>query len=194
MIKLRRLGAAIILLTTSMTAHAGIPVIDVTAIMNIILSYSTQLQQYSQQVQQYTTQLQQYQTAVNQLTAITGQRGMGTLVDSQTLRQAVPSSAYLPSNALTSITTNATTPAGQLSAAANRLNQLTTLLQAVETAPDQKAASDLQNRIAAENAFLLNEQILIQAAKDNQRAQETIEAFNNRAAGAAKLKGTVAPF
>jgi type IV secretion system protein VirB5 len=194
MIKFKHLAAAMILFATSMSANAGIPVIDGTAVVNLILSYTTQVEQYAQQVQQYTTQLQQYQTAVSHLSAITGSRGMGALVNNQTVRQAVPPSVYNAANSLTSLTTNAATPAAQLSSAAGRVGQLTSLIQAVDAAPDEKAALDLQNRIAAEHAYLLNEQTMIQAAKDNQVAQAAIEAYNNKAAGTALLHGTVAPF
>ena len=82
------------------SANAGIPVIDVTAIVNLAEQYAEQILQYEQQVEQYSKQLEQLteaRNAVTQLTntydSMTGDRGLGTIlngVGDQAARRYLP--------------------------------------------------------------------------------------------------------
>jgi type IV secretion system protein VirB5 len=68
-----------------------------------------------------------------------------------------------------------------------RLNNINALMVQADATQDMKAASDLQNRIAAENAMIQNEQIRLNLAAqlqlaeaklaDAQRAREFDEKF-----------------
>lgn len=92
--KLRALFMGILFTAISGTANAGIPVIDATANANLIL-------QYAEQILQYTTQLEELTEAVNQVTqltntfnSITGNRGLGTILNGsieQAARRYIPS-------------------------------------------------------------------------------------------------------
>lgn len=91
--KLYSLIFAAVLSFTAGSATAGIPVIDAATQVNLML-------QYAKQVVQYTTQLNELNEAintVNQLTntykAVTGNRGLGTLLNSsseQAARRYIP--------------------------------------------------------------------------------------------------------
>lgn len=68
----------------SNAAHAGIPVIDAANLANSI----QQVLAWGQQYQQMASQIQQMQ---QQISAVTGSRGLGNIINNQTLQQIVPS-------------------------------------------------------------------------------------------------------
>jgi type IV secretion system protein VirB5 len=83
--KLKRLLlsiAAVAVMATKASAQ-GIPVIDVANLAQAIQQVTAWSNQYSQMVQQY-------QMLTNQLTAITGTRGLGEILNAAGLRQQLP--------------------------------------------------------------------------------------------------------
>lgn len=186
--------AAVAFLGTTLTAHAALPVIDVTSIAHLVVSYTQQVQQYLQQVQQFATQMQQLATEQGALNAIVGPRGMGVLANNQAARQSAPPPSVTTPWALSGLQANATQTAAQLASSAARVNMLQTLIGSIDGAADAKAAADLHNRIQAEHAFLLNEATMLQAGKDSQRAQAGIAALQNIEAGTTRLHGSASPF
>lgn len=178
----------------TLTAHAAMPVIDATSIAHLVVSYTQQVQQYLQQVQQFATQMQQLATEQGALNAIVGTRGMGSLANSQAARQSAPAPGVTTPWAPSGLQANATQTAAQLASSASRVTMLQTLIGSIDGAADAKAAADLQNRIQAEQAFLLNEATMIQAGKDSQRAQAAITALQNIEAGTTRLHGSASPF
>ena len=86
--KLYTLILAVAISFSAAGAHAGIPVIDVTTNVNLGL-------QYAKQILQYTTQLNELTEAINTVTelsntynAITGNRGLGTIMNGSTEQAA----------------------------------------------------------------------------------------------------------
>jgi type IV secretion system protein VirB5 len=56
-------------------------------------------------------------------------------------------------------------------ASLNRVNNINALMQQADATGDMKAAADLQNRMAAENALVQNEQIRLNLATQLQQAE-----------------------
>lgn len=192
--------AAVGFSSVAMSANAGIPTFDAVAVINMIISYVAQGEQYAQQIQQYEQQLQQFEKQIDQLTteqgalnALTGGRGMGSLVNIQGMRQAVPTASFNNLGTLSGAQAALTQTQQQLASAQGRISMLTSLTSAADTTTDAKASADLQARISAENAHLMNENIMIQAAKDNQVALEAVQAQQNRTTAMQNLLGTTAP-
>lgn len=83
---------------------------------------------------------------------------------------------------------------GALVAAQARAQQLKQLISQVDSATDLKAATDLANRIAAEQAMLQNEQILVSLALAQRESQAALLAQARREEGKkAILTNTVNP-
>ncbi len=80
------LAAAITL--TPMTSFAGIPVIDVTNIVQNTLTAVRTLQQYEQMLEDYQTQLEELDQAIRQVESLTGNRGIGDLLNGASYREA----------------------------------------------------------------------------------------------------------
>jgi type IV secretion system protein VirB5 len=177
-----------------MSAHAGIPVVDALANVRALAAYVQQALQYAKQVEQAITEAQTLFTQQGALNAILGNRNMAALHDIQALRQQTPSAAFNNMKNLTGATANANEKAAQLASAVGRIGLIHNLQAAIDTAPDAKAAADLQNRIQIETAHLENEKALLQAGKDVQDAQYAINAFNTSQQGSALLMGSGSPF
>ena len=181
------------------SANAGVPVIDTAALEQATQSYvqmglqlAQQIEAYEQQVQQYETQLQQLINAQNSLNAITGTRNMAGLANSPSMRQVAPTAVYNDLSTATGAQAAATQTAAQLQSATNRTSMLQTLASNIDTS-DSKAAADLQNRILAEQAFMMNEAAAAQAGKDNQLAQAAVQATADNAVANATLFGSSSP-
>lgn len=84
---------------------------------------------------------------------------------------------------------------GALEAAQERAQQLRQLISQVDGATDLKAASDLANRIAAEQSMLQNEQMLVDLALAQRQSQSTLVMQASEAQGRrAILENTGSPF
>lgn len=84
---------------------------------------------------------------------------------------------------------------GALKAAQDRAQQLKQLLNQVDGATDLKAATDLANRIAAEQSMLQNEQTLVSLALAQRESQTALLAQARREEGKkAIMTNTIDPF
>lgn len=92
---IKRLFAAVALTATVGSANAGIPVIDVANLANSLQQVIAWGQQYTQMVDQISTARQQYTQLQSTYNSMTGNRGLGTL-----LNGAVDQAArrYLPAD------------------------------------------------------------------------------------------------
>ena len=160
---------------TSAAAHAqGIPVIDVAALTQAINQVLAWEQQYNQMIQQINQLQQQTQTATRQLSALTGSRGLGTIVNQ------IPQSVVDPFF-------NVQLKAAQTPQAANdlaaeqirkltqatgqRFSQIQQLMVAINVTDDSKSINELNARIQAEQAMIANElkeASLVQQSLDQQ--------------------------
>lgn len=84
---------------------------------------------------------------------------------------------------------------GALVASQARAQQLKQLLSQVDSATDLKAATDLSNRISAEQAMLQNEQVLVNLALAQRQSQAALIAQSKREEGIkAIMSNTADPF
>ncbi len=90
--------------------------------------------------------------------------------------------------------TNVETSTQALQASQTRVGQLQELLANVDTTTDAKAAADLHNRILAEQAFLQNETMMLQLAREQRQAEAEMQAVANREQGEKLLRGSKNPF
>lgn len=176
------------ILTLSSAAIAQIPVTITTSIPDTF----NQIQTMAQWAKQYTQMVGQINQMKQQYDALTGNRGLGQIMNNPALHAYLPDQwagiydkvrgGTLPgiSSAANTIFTNESfdnTAVGgrkrQLDVmAANkamtmqaydatlaRVNNINALMAKADTTMDTKAAADLQNRMASENAMIQNEQI-----------------------------------
>jgi type IV secretion system protein VirB5 len=176
------------ILTLSSAAFAQIPV----TVTSDIPSTINQIQTMAQWAKQYTQMISQINQMKQQYDSITGNRGLGQIMNNPALRGYLPDQwagiydkvkgGTLPgiSSAANTIFANesfdSTAVGGrkrQLDVmAANkamtmqaydatlaRVNNINSLMAKADTTMDTKAAADLQNRMASENAMIQNEQI-----------------------------------
>lgn len=80
------LAAAITI--TPITSYAAMPVIDVTNIVQNTLTAIRTLQQYEQMLKDYKTQLDELDQAIKQVESLTGNRGIGDLLNGGAYREA----------------------------------------------------------------------------------------------------------
>jgi len=80
--------AAMVLTTLPLPGRAGLPVTDVADIAQNTLTAVRTLQQYQQMLKAYQTQLQELEQAVKQVEALTGNRGIGELLNGGPYRAA----------------------------------------------------------------------------------------------------------
>lgn len=167
------------LITTSLAANAGIPVLDATSLTQAIKSFTQLEQQYAMLTQQY-TQLQSLQSIA------TGSRGLGTINNDPSVTSSLPSdwTSVLASVKSTSTYSserakypNSTSP--KLNAlydqkaadsatmidfykkANGRISQVKSLLLQIDSASDPAAKADLNSRLLNEqNAINADRQLL----------------------------------
>lgn len=124
---MRRLFAAFALIAGVNSAHAGIPVIDVANLANSIQQVIAWGQQYTQMVDQINQMRQQYTQLQNTYNSMTGNRGLGTL-----LNGAVDQAArrYLPSSGidLGQLATGTVPGYGPLQSTINRYKSMVTTM------------------------------------------------------------------
>lgn len=154
--KFYALITAFILSTSVNYAHAGIPVVDAIGNVNLAL-------QYAKQIIQYTTQLEELTEAINTVTelkntydAVTGNRGLGTIMNGtvdQLARRYLPA-GYSDVKALSG--SSAVTGYGALQSAVTALKASvsTTLSSTYSSNPDALALFNGQvNSLATQQAL-----------------------------------------
>ena len=179
--------AATILILSS-AAFAQIPVTITTSIPDTL----NQIQTMAQWAKQYTQMVGQINQMKQQYDALTGNRGLGQIMNNPALRGYLPDQwagiydkvrgGTLPgiSSAANTIFTSESFDSAAVGGrkrqldvmAANkamtmqaydatlaRVNNINALMAKADTTMDTKAAADLQNRMASENAMIQNEQI-----------------------------------
>ncbi|MDQ1817821.1 type IV secretion system protein [Massilia sp. CCM 9210] len=191
--KIRKFLACVICMFAVSGAHAGVPVFDGAAVLNLVT-------QYQQMMQQYTTMKSQLSTANNQLDAMKGSRGMGTLLTDPSMQSHLPKDwakvmgqvrstgtysserAKFPTvkdakvNAIyDSMATNNATMVEYFKLAGERLETVAKLQGAIDTAEDPAAKADLQSRIISEQNAIAGTSQLLAILKEKQ-AQEVIDA------------------
>lgn len=194
---------AVSMLCLSSAAFAQIPV----TITSSIPDTTNQIQTMAQWANQYTQMVGQINQMKQQYDSITGNRGLGQIMNNPALRGYLPDQwagiydkvrgGTLPgiSSAASSIFStegfDATAVGGrkrQLNVmAANkamtmqaydatlaRVNNINALMAKADTTMDTKAAADLQNRMASENAMIQNEQIRLNLLAQLQVAESQL--------------------
>lgn len=170
---------------------------DIPAMINQAQTMAQWGNQYQQMVQQITHLKNQYD-------ALTGNRGLGQILNNPALRTYLPdqwasiydqvrkgqlmgvssmaSSVYAAESfdpnatggrkrQLEVLAANKAIAMQAYDASLNRLNNINALMQQADATGDMKAAADLQNRMAAENALIQNEQIRLNLATQLQQAE-----------------------
>ena len=74
----------------SPAAHAGIPTLDAANLAQAIIEVLSWGEQYGQMIEQIQQLEQQYNQSVQQYDALTGSRGLGDILNNQTLQGVVP--------------------------------------------------------------------------------------------------------
>ena len=90
---IKRIFAALLLagsVVASPAAHAGIPTLDAANLAQAIIEVLSWGEQYGQMIEQIQQLEQQYNQAVQQYDALTGSRGLGDILNNQTLQGVVP--------------------------------------------------------------------------------------------------------
>lgn len=82
--------AVLVSLFSSPAAHAGIPVLDAANLAQAIVEVMAWAEQYGQMVEELAQMEQQYNQMVQQYDSLTGSRGLGDILNNQTLRGVVP--------------------------------------------------------------------------------------------------------
>jgi type IV secretion system protein VirB5 len=173
--------------------HAGIPVFDGAAVLNLVT-------QYQQLMQQYTTLKNQLSTATNQLDSMTGSRGMAGLLSNPAVKSQLPADWAQVMNSVKStgtytaernklpqstdprinaiydnVATNNATMVDFFRRANDRMAQVAQLQASIDSASDPAAKADLQNRIASEQNSIAGTTQLLQILREKQ-AQDLSDA------------------
>ncbi|MDP2027519.1 P-type DNA transfer protein VirB5 [Sulfuriferula sp.] len=202
--KLLAMLAAVVGMSMGNAAHAGIPVIDATSLVQQVQQVASWVKQYKQMTDQFTQMKQQYDS-------LNGARGMASLVNNPALRKYLPDdyqtildSGYgnsaairasakvlgvdetymgaatdaakaFNSNATQAALNRATTEAGYKQAS-DRFATIQVLLDKVSAAPDAKDIADLQARIQAEQVMMQNESVKLNMMGQLAQAQRDLAA------------------
>lgn len=153
-----------------LTATAsGIPVFDGAAAANMV-------QQIMQSKTQIDNQIQQISELKSQVAALSGTRNMGQIFNgvkdqipdewkniygsmtATNYKDLMKGKSYTPEQAAKSLFANYDATLKSFQDTKKRLNNIQALMAKINTTQDVKAAADLQNRIAAEQAIIQNNQ------------------------------------
>lgn len=187
----RKLLVAIGFSTITMSAQAGVPVIDVAAILNLVMTYSQDYLALTNDYNAYYRQYEQLVTAGDQLKAMKDSRGMGALINNDAFRQALPKLEFIDFRSLDGSKNKTEITKQMIEAAKKRITMLSQLSNSIDNPDnDAKASTDLNNRIAVENARLQNEQMAAYASKEFQESKAREEYYKNREDGSKVLKGS----
>lgn len=172
--RLAKLAAIVVsgsLILTPVAATAGIPVTDPGSIAQAI-------KQGIQLKEQIDNQIKQIAELRSQVKALTGSRNMGNLLK-DAVKDQVPSEwkdlynsatgtdykallkgkDYKPEDALKMLISNYDSTLKAFQDTKKRLDNIGQLMNQIDGAQDMKAAADLQNRLAAEQAIIQNNQV-----------------------------------
>lgn len=86
----------------SAPAHAGIPVLDAANLAQAIMEVLAWVEQYGQMVEEITQLEQQYDQMVQQYDSLTGSRGLGDILNNQSLQGVVPTNLASTYNSINS--------------------------------------------------------------------------------------------
>lgn len=86
----------------SAPAHAGIPVLDAANLAQAIMEVMSWAEQYGQMVEEIQQLDQQYNQAVQQYNSLTGSRGLGDILNNQSLQGVVPTNLASTYNSINS--------------------------------------------------------------------------------------------
>ena len=187
-------------------AHAGIPVIDVAALVQAV-------EEVMQSIQQITNQVRQIEQLQSQYEAVTGARNLGAILNNPALQNYIPADATtvlnniqnngyaglsgtartlrdaqmtynclnLAGTARTQCQSSLAMPYQQkalmqdaMDSARGRITQIQSLMQQINSTQDQKAVSEVQARLAAENAMLQHQMTQIDLARGMAEAEARI--------------------
>ena len=180
------------LLVSPVTGFAGgIPVFDGANVANT-------LQQIVHMKQQIDNQIQQIAELKSQVTALTGSKDIGKIFSDTVLEQlpdewksiydsmgntdykkVIQGKTYTPETAMKQLVNNYESSIKSFNDTKLRLNNIQKMVQQIDSTTDIKAAQDLQNRIAAENAIIMNNQTKLDMAERLANQLEKIEHFKN---------------
>lgn len=177
-IKLKIMPTAVLLaagLTVApLTVTAGIPVTDPGAVAQRAQNFVQQMAEYAKQLTQMKNQ---YEQQVKQFKAMTGSRGLGNILQ-DAVKDQVPSEwsaiykgakdidyksvinskGYDSKTADRMAVKNLKDMEEVFKSTKTQLDSLTTMMNQINETKDMKAAADLQNRIAVEQAKIANNQ------------------------------------
>ena len=173
--KLKMSLCCITLLFASTGARAGIPVIDAANLVQDILQMLSWVQQAADEVTKITNQVQQIKQLGDTYNNMTGSRALRTVMNTVGDNSIVPANVQAAwagyNNSLQLINQVKALGAGGQTAINQRFAQIQGLLGQINGATDQKGALEIQARVAAENALLLNDANRIALLKMQQEAE-----------------------
>ena len=173
--KLKMSLCCITLLFASTGARAGIPVIDAANLVQDILQMLSWVQQAADEVTKITNQVQQIKQLGDTYNNMTGSRALRTVMNTVGDNSIVPANVQAAwagyNNSLQLINQVKALGAGGQTAINQRFAQIQGLLGQINGATDQKGALEIQARVAAENALVLNDANRIALLKMQQEAE-----------------------
>ena len=157
--KLKQVSTAVLLTvglaTTPLTVTAsGIPVVDGAAATQRAQNFVQQMAEYAKQLTQMKNQ---YEQQVQQFKSLTGSRNLGNILK-DTVKDQVPSEWSAIYKGAKNIDYNLQDMEEVFKSTKTQLDNLTGLMNQINQTQDMKAAADLQNRIAVEQAKIANNQ------------------------------------
>lgn len=192
------------LMAAALVAAIAAPVVHATGIPTVDLAALTQrVQQLMQLQNQLETMKMQLQSQANQLKAVTGSRGMGSLLQNNLdqlmpksgniydggqvsmpraddlMKQIIAGSGKAPDQIANDNASNAALAAawseGTYTVTTKRVETLQSLADNINATPDAKASADLQARIAVEQAAIANEANRLAVLRDRAQAQKDMQ-------------------
>ena len=181
---------SVCMLALPVTSHAGgLPVFDGANVANT-------LQQIVHMKQQIDNQVKQISELKSQVTAMTGSKDIGKTFSETALEQlpsewkdlyggvnntdykkVIQGKTYTPETAMKQLIHNYESSIQAFNDTKSRLNNIQKMVQKIDSTTDIKAAQDLQNRIAAENAIIQNNQTKLDMMARMAEQMEKIEHF-----------------
>lgn len=183
---------SVCMLTLPVASHAGgIPTFDAASVAQAI-------QQVTQMKTQIENQIQQIAQLKSQVTALTGSRDIGKAFSGAALEQlpsewkdlygsvnntdykkVIQGKTYTPETAMKQLVHNYESSIQAFNDTKSRLNNIQKMIQKIDSTTDIKAAQDLQNRIAAENAIIQNNQTKLDMMARMADQMKEIEHYKN---------------
>jgi type IV secretion system protein VirB5 len=163
------------LLFASTGARAGIPVIDAAGLVQDILQVLAWVQQSADEITKIANQVQQIKQLGDTYNNMTGSRALGTVMNTVGDNSVVPANVQAAwagyNNSLQLINQVKSLGASGQTSISQRFAQIQALLGQINGASDQKGALEIQARVAAENALVLNDANRIALMKMQQEAE-----------------------